>query len=395
MIKMINVTKFLIAASLLMLSAVSLAKDNIVLGMTAALTGDSSALGNEMQRGIVSYFDSVNKQGGVNGRRLQLIVKDDGYEPANAAANMRSLIDDDHVLAIIGNVGTPTAVVTVPIANEKKTLLFGAFSGGDVLRTEPPSRYVINYRPSYKQETVEMVEGLLQTGVQANQIAFFTQRDSYGDAGFAGAKQALVAHGFKNIDQLAHGRYSRNSTNVEGAVATILDATIEPKAIIMAAGYEASAKFIKLLRRDMPNVVFLNLSFVGSHSLKKALGTNVENVIVIQVVPHLNSDVPVVKEYINALVQYDEFLKPNVVSLEGFIIAKIFHQGLLSINGEITRESIIDGLETLTDFNIGLGVNVELNQHDHQATNKLWPSVLKSGRFDAFSWDELSWMNRH
>ncbi|OUR64399.1 ligand-binding receptor [Methylophaga sp. 42_25_T18] len=375
-----------------MFSLSVMAAEKITVGMTAALTGPSAALGKEMQAGIASYFHYVNSQGGVGGRKLKLIVKDDGYEPERAGSNMRSLIEEDNVVAVIGNVGTPTAVVTVPIAKKYKTVLFGAFSGGDVLRTTPPSRYVINYRSSYAAETTEMVDGLLESGIEPTQIAFFTQRDSYGDSGFRGAKKALEQHGFTDISQLAHGRYTRNTVNVEDAVATILDAPIEPKAIIMAGGSAASAKFITLLQHDMPDVLFLNLSFVDSHSLKKALENDVENVIVMQVVPHWNAELPIIEEYLARLQQYDVSLDANFVSLEGYIAAKIFHHGLLNIDGEISKESIIDGLEMLSDLDIGLGVNIELNRDDHQAIDKLWLSYLKDGHFNLFSWDELSWM---
>jgi len=374
---------------------ISVAAEKIMIGMTAALTGPSAALGKEMQAGIASYFHYVNSRGGVGGREVELIVKDDGYEPERAGSNMRSLLEEDNVVAIIGNVGTPTAVVTVPIAQKYKTVLFGTFSGGDVLRTIPPSRYVINYRSSYAAETAEMINGLLQSGIEPTEIAFFTQRDSYGDSGFRGAKRALEQHGFSGVSQLAHGRYTRNTINVEDAVATILDAAIEPKAIIMAGGSAASAKFINLLQQELPNVLFLNLSFVDSHSLKKALGNDVENVIVMQVVPHWNAELPIIEEYLARLQQYDVSLDPNFVSLEGYIAAKIFHHGMLKIDGEINKENIIDGLEQLSALDIGLGINIELSSNDHQAIDKLWLTYLRDGHFTLFSWDELSRMKEH
>jgi ABC-type branched-subunit amino acid transport system substrate-binding protein len=381
--------RFSVAIYLLMLSFSIMAKDEINVGMTAAFTGPTAELGREIKNGIASYFQYLNNNGGIKGQKLNLIVKDDGYEPERAAINMRALIEQDGVVAVLGNVGTPTAVVTVPIANESKTVLFGAFSGGDVLRTEPLSRYVINYRASYAAETREMISGLLQAGIQPEEIAFFTQRDSYGDAGFQGAKEALLAHGFEDTMTLAHGRYTRNTSNIEGAAADILDAEIEPKAIIMAGSYEASAKFIKLIQQDLPNVLFVNLSFVGGYFLEKALGADIENVIAIQAVPNPASILPIVIEYRQRLKQYDASLTPNIVSLEGYIVAKIFHQGLLKINGEITKESIIDGLESLTSVDIGLGVDVSLSKQDHQAIEMLWLSGLKNGQFMDFEWDEL------
>jgi branched-chain amino acid transport system substrate-binding protein len=372
----------------LFVSPLTWSVETIKIGTTTALTGPVAELGFNMRTGIECYFDIVNKQGGVAGRMLELIVLDDGYEPVRAALNMPQLIDQESVLAVIGNVGTPTAIVTALIAQEKKTLLFGAFSGGNVLRPMPANRYIINYRPSYVEETAEMVKGLLQTGIKPLDIALFTQRDGYGDAGYQGVIKAFHQFGFENTDQLAHGRYTRNSLNVENAVAELLDGPITPRAVIMAGGYAASAKFIKLLRQELPDVIFLNLSFVGDYSLKHALG-NVERVIVMQSVPPLESKLPIVELYLSSLQQFDVASEPNSVSLEGFIIAKIFHQGLLNIEGNITKESIIDGLELLYDIDIGLGVDIHVDENRHQAIHDVWMTHFKAGKITSFTWSML------
>jgi branched-chain amino acid transport system substrate-binding protein len=94
-----------------------------------------------------------NRVGGVNGRKLRLIALDDGYEPTRTTQNMRQLIEKDNVLAVIGNVGTPTAIVAVPLANEGKTLLFAPFAGGPNLRNNPPDRYVISARDMRRRKT--------------------------------------------------------------------------------------------------------------------------------------------------------------------------------------------------------------------------------------------------
>jgi Periplasmic binding protein len=119
---------------------------DIALGMSTVLTGSSGALGNDMQRGVLAGLARANRTTSLQHRRLRLIALDDGYLPARAAVNTRQLIEKDGVLAVIGNVGTPTAVVTVPLANQEKTLLFAPFAGGPILRNDPPDRYVINFR---------------------------------------------------------------------------------------------------------------------------------------------------------------------------------------------------------------------------------------------------------
>lgn len=385
-LKMIKSALILIAT--LLFSPLVWSVESIKIGMTTALTGPAAELGLNMRAGIQRYFDILNAQGGIAGRPIELIVRDDGYEPERAAFNMRELIYKDGVLAIIGNVGTPTAIVTVPIAQETKTLLFGAFSGGDVLRPTPANRYVINYRPSYAEETAEMVKGLLQLGIKPSEIAFFTQRDGYGDAGYQGAIKALHEFGFEDTEQLSHGRYTRNTLNVENAVSVLLDSDVTPRAVIMASGYAPSAKFIQLLQSEIPDVIFLNLSFVSAYSLKEALG-DIGNVIVMQAVPALDSNLPVVHEYLATLKQFDVELNPNSISLEGYIVAKIFHQGLLNIEGSITKESIIDGLESLHGVDIGLNVDIYFDENEHQAIHDVWMTYIKTGKISAFTWSML------
>ena len=362
--------------------------ETIHVGMSAALTGPASALGNGVKTGIESYFARVNADGGVNGHTVVLDALDDGYEPDRAAPNMHTLIDEKNVVGVIGNVGTPTAIVTVPIANEKKTVLFGAYTGAGVLRKSPPDRYIINYRASYAEETAAMVDGLLSIGIKPQEIAFFTQNDGYGDAGYNGAVAALKARGFDAADSLAHGRYARNTTNVEGALGTILDAATEPKAIIMVGAYAPCAEFIRQARQDLDGVLFVNVSFVGSLPLLKALGGDAEGVIVTQVVPHYESDLAGVAQYRKDLAEFGNGAQPDFVSLEGYLAARIFVEGLKNAKA-MSREGVIDGLEGLSAVDIGIGVPVSFSKDKHQASHEVWPTVIRNGHYEALNWGDL------
>ncbi len=377
-----------LAASVALLMTTTSFAAEIKVGMSAALTGPASALGLAVKNGIETYFDEVNASGGINGNKIVFTPLDDGYEPDKAAPNMKKLINNEQVLAVIGNVGTPTAIVTVPIANEDKTLLFGAYTGAGVLRKSPPDRYVINYRASYAQETAAMVKNLLANGIKPEEIAFFTQNDGYGDAGYNGAVAALKAEGFTNTDKLAHGRYTRNTTNVEQALGTILDAAVEPKAIIMVGAYAPCAEFIRQAKLDFDDVLYLNVSFVGSIPLLKALGDDAEGVIVTQVVPHYESDLPGVVAYRNALAKFKPGIQPDFVSLEGYLLAKIFVAGINKAP-QLNREGVIDGLERLNQLDIGIGVPISFSASQHQGSQKIWPTIIRNGHYEPLKWNTL------
>jgi ABC-type branched-subunit amino acid transport system substrate-binding protein len=285
----------------------------VTVGMSTALSGPARALGVGMKTGVEAYFTLVNSQGGVSGRPLRLEALDDAYEPARTADNIRRLIDERRVFAILGDVGTPTAAVAVPIVDEKKVPFFGAFTGAGLLRKTPPDRYVVNFRASYLQETAEMVRGIVHDlRIPAERIALFTQDDAYGDAGYVGAMKALRATGLERPERLPHGRYPRNTSDVEGALARILDPRVSPRAVIMVGAYAPCAKFIQLGRRYGLNAVFANVSFVGSDALAAELGADGNGVVVTQVVPHYDSDLPVVRDYRAIVPQADV----NFVSLE-------------------------------------------------------------------------------
>jgi ABC-type branched-subunit amino acid transport system substrate-binding protein len=367
-------------------------KDEIVLGMSTALSGPAADLGKNMKQGVLVGLERANRAGGIHGRSLKLIALDDGYEPTRTAPNMRKLIEQKGVLAVIGNVGTPTAIAAVPIANEQKTLLFAPFTGAGVLRKNPPDRYVINYRASYAEETAAMIDALIKTGkLKTDEIAFFTQRDGYGDAGFIGGIKALKRHGLQDENTVVHARYERNTLAVENGLANILIASPPPRAIIMVGAYAPCAKFIKLSVESGFEAVFLNVSFVGSAPLARELGNMSSQVIVTQVVPHpQEKDLSIVEEYHADLLKQYPSASPTFGSLEGYIASRIFIQALENIKGQPDRENVIDALESLGDFTIGLGHSLHLTQDKHQASHHVWPTILRKGDFVPFQWKAIS-----
>jgi len=390
-IKFLYGNKVSVFISLLFVNIFCCSENEIKIGMSTALTGAAKELGSEMKQGVDAYFNKINKDGGVNGINLRLIALDDGYEPSNTSQNMRKLIDEEKVLAVIGNVGTPTAIVAVPIANETKTLLFGAFTGAGVLRKNPPDRYVINFRASYAEETSSMIDGLInKVGIKPQEIAFFTQNDGYGDSGYSGAIEALKKLGVVESDRLSHGRYTRNTLNVEEGLSIIMESEVEPKAIIMVGAYAPCSKFIKLAKPEFPNAMFLNVSFVGSNALLNELKNDSEGVVITQTVPYYaNNSLPVINEYLKTIKEFDSNSKPGFVSLEGFIAAKIFVEGLKNCSDGISKESIIDSLESFKKLDIGIGFPIGYSKDMHQASHNVWITQISKGGFKKINWEDL------
>jgi len=364
--------------------------NSIVLGMSTVVSGPAAHLGLNMRNGILAALKEINQKGGIQERSICLIALDDGYDPERTVENMHKLIEQENVLAVIGNVGTPTAIAAVPIASRSHVPFFGAFTGAGILRRIPPDRYVVNFRASYAEETAAMVQALITNGkLQPSEIAFFTQRDAYGDSGFVGGIAALKKNGLQDETQITHGRYERNSLAVENGLADILLATPEPKAVIMVGTYAPSAKFIRLARKYGLNSLFLNVSFVGAAPLAQALGDGEDGVIVTQVVPHLESSLPIVQDFHKALHRFTPSIAPTFGAFEGYIATRIFLYALNTVKDQITRESTIDALENLGQFDLGFASPLNITKNEHQASHQVWPTIIYKGKVLPFDWKQL------
>src|SRR5262249_22740686 len=203
---------------------------------------------------------------------LTLVSADDGYEPARTMDAMKTLYDTEQVFGVIGNVGTPTAAVSLPFALEHKLLFYGAFTGPNLLRQKQPDRYVFNYPASYTEETDAVVRYLVRARkLRPEQIAVFAQQDAYGDAGFAGVVKAMRALRGGNEGAILRLNYKRNTIDVDEAVAGLRQRKGAIKAVVMVATYRAAAKFIEKTRDAYPSLIYTNVSFVGSSSLAEEL----------------------------------------------------------------------------------------------------------------------------
>jgi branched-chain amino acid transport system substrate-binding protein len=349
-------------------------------GMSAPFSGPARELGRQMKLGIETAFDRVNEAGGIDGRQLRIVAADDGYEPARTGETMKRLYDNDQVFGIIGNVGTPTAAVAVPFALDRKMLFFGAFTGANVLRRDPPDRYVFNYRASYAEETSAVVRYLVKVrGLRPDQIAVFAQQDSYGDAGVAGVAKAVRQLRGGDGSTLLRLNYQRNTVDVDQAVAQLREHKVI-KAVVMVATYRAAAKFIEKTRPLYPALIYSNVSFVGSTALADELmllgPRYAAGVIVTQVVPAVDGHSTTILEYKSALEKYFPGEAPDYVSLEGYVTANVLIEALKRVGPQVDTERLVDSLETLRDLDLGLGTPITFGRTEHQASHKVWGTQL-------------------
>ncbi|MCP3476256.1 ABC transporter substrate-binding protein [Bradyrhizobium sp. CCGUVB1N3] len=333
--------------------------DAILFGQAAALEGPSSALGQRMRQGIVAAFTEINAKGGVHGRKLQLISRDDGYDPDRSVAQTLRLIDEDKVFALIGAVGTPTAMATIPITSLRNVPFIGPFTGAEFLRDLELSN-VVNIRASYGAEAEAWIRHLTEDR-KFSRIGIFYQDDAFGRDGLVGVKRALAKRG---LELAAEGTFERNTKAVASAWRMLRRA--EPEAIVMVGTYGPCAEFIKLVHRSGFNPTFVNISFVGANALAKELGPEGEGVIVSQVVPFpWDASQKLVADYQAAQTAFDPTLTPDFVSLEGYISARLAAAALEKAGPNPTRARLLRVVNDVGRFEIsGSSITVGVRMID-------------------------------
>ncbi len=324
---------------------IGVSNDKILLGQAAVFSGPAAQLGIQMRNGVKAYLDHVNAQGGVHGRKIELVTEDDFYESSRAPAASKKLIEEHKVFALIGYVGTPTGVVHLPVVTQAKVPLVGMFTGAEVLRV-PFNRYVFHVRASYYDETEKIVEQIVSVG--GRNIAVFYQDDAYGMAGLTGTEIALKK---RNMQISARATVERNTIKVENAVNTIQ--AVKPDAVVMISAYTSIAEFVRQMKKTGSAATFYNVSFVGSKALADALGKDGVGVAISQVVPFpWGAAVPVVKEY-QQLAKKAGYTDYNFSAMEGFLSAKVMVEGLRRTGRNLTREGFIVAMEKMQDVDLG------------------------------------------
>lgn len=348
----------------------------ILIGVSNVQTGPASEMGRNLILGSRGYFDRVNRLGGVNGRSISILLKDDHYEPDPAVQNTNEFIERDHVFFLFDYVGTPTLTRTLPLLkfySAEQIVSVGPLTGADPQRLPPYDRFVFNIRASYREETRTLVRYFYAKGYR--RIGVIAQADAYGKSGESGVNDALGALGLRVVANVGYSRNQAFENGMGVQVKLLRDAGAD--AVIAVGVFEPSAAFIRDARMSGWNVPIGNLSPAGSSSLlRKLLETSATlgrdlttNLIVSQVVP-----APDDLRY-PLVVQYRADTAPNERSftgLEGWLNAVVVTEALRRAGPNPSRGAFIAAMESLHNWDPGIGVDLAFSASDHQGLHKVW-----------------------
>lgn len=349
---------------------------SILLGQSAAFSGPSGELGREYRQGAHLVFDHVNAQGGIHGRQVVMVYRDDQYNPELTLSNTQKFIDKDKVFALFGYLGTPTVKAALPLIDQKTIPLIAPLTGAQIIRS-PMKKNVFNIRASYHQEIKAIVSYLMRYGRQSIAIAY--QNDAFGRDGLQGLKKALAKHQLKTV---AETTVERNSSETGAAARKV--ALARPDAVLVVSSYGTVSSFISQLRSNGSNAQVLTLSFVGSNALARSLPKEHRHGIGIsQVVPFpWDRRTPVVRDYQNKISKLNPDISYSFVGLEGYIAASMLVQALQKAGPDLTRQRFMTAIESLGKVDLG-GYEVEFGPKQRNGSDVVHLTFLvgRSGSF--------------
>lgn len=356
---------------LLVLGAGRVLAADIVVGQAVPLSGTLASTGKEMVLGAKIYFDSVNAQGGIGGRRIKHVVKDDGYKTDETVRLTKELIDKDKAVGLIGYAGTGNIAELLKqgVLAAGNVPLVAPYPGGEPLR-KPYNPYIFHIRAGYADEAERMVDQFTSVGL--NRVAVFYQNDAFGLAGLAGVEAALAK---RNLKLAAQGSYEKGSEDVAKAVTSINQGA--PQAIVMIAVMRPAAAFVREYRRQDSGAQIFSISVINGPDLfTLAGGTVARGVGITQVVPSpVRGTQKVVVEYREALRKYAPQAQPSYTSFEEYLGAKVLVEGLKRIKGEISPEALLKALETV-DTDLG-GFKVRFSPNNRIGSSYIDVTLLR------------------
>lgn len=332
-----------VTAALFGLSAAAAAQD-IVVGQIAPLSGTQAAVGQAAYEGAKLYFDLVNKRGGLNGRKLAFVAKDDAYKPEQTVQQVRALMDERSPVLFINTVGTAHAEALAKsglLANSKTSLL-GPTSGAKSMYSTP---YVYPVRASYEKELVKLLEQMTAIGV--TRLAVVYQDDQFGREGLTSVKGFATTH--PGLQVVAELPYARGVTDLKEAAKLANAANVQ--AVVLCAVTQPAVSFIQAFRVINTSASLAVMSTVDTDTLETELKQQARGIIMGAVMPHPRKTSNILIQEIElAATEVGRRIIPTPRFVLGYATAKVAVMAMRSVRGPLTAETVSRALQEANSF---------------------------------------------
>lgn len=340
----------------------------IKLGVSNATSGPTSQLGNKLNLGSTAYFSKINSNGGINGQRVEMIIRDDSYEPYITSKNTDYFLAQDDIFALYNFVGTPTSQAIIHKISQHKLLFLTPFTGAEFLR-EASLDTVFNLRASYFQEAKAQIDYLVKER-NIKKIGLLLQSDQFGYFVDIGYSIAMKEYGIKPV---VTTRYRRNTLDINWALKILQENDVE--AVAFVGTYAPLAKLINLANERGFKPVYTSVSFISSKDLF-ALVEQPTDIMITEVMPDPNQcNVDICKQFKKDFAAVSETL-PDRVHFEGYLNAYLFHQVAKQCGSPLTKQCY---QKTHKQYKVNLSrMTIDFTQSSNQGLNELFMNFYQA-----------------
>ena len=338
--------------------------DTILIGTWSPLTGPA-ALWGAVGRGAELYFEMINEEGGIHGRKIEFILKDDAYQPSRTLAAVREMVERDGVFAVVAGVGTAPTRAVLEYLTEHEVVMVSPATGATHW-AYPPRKYVFAQYTPYLDEAAVLVDYAVKD-LGKTRIAVIYQNDDFGESGLVGAELALERHGLSVVEAVSvevpdtdlnsHAVRLRES----GADAVLMWLTPRHATIIHGA----------LARLDYEPQWLVSSVLADTDLMYDLTEGAWEGVIFAAIGQLANSDHPLTEKYRRAAARLAPDERAGEFLFAGFRYSEPLAEGLRRAGRDLTTESLIAALETLDGW-VGSGPPITYGPNQRQGTRAMF-----------------------
>ncbi|MTI70718.1 MAG: ABC transporter substrate-binding protein [Firmicutes bacterium] len=360
--------------------AQGITEDTIKIGTIAVQSGVLSFIGTPYVAGMESYFNMINENGGVNGRKIELLKKDDEFKPDKAVAAVESLIYDDEVFAIVGQLGTPGVVAAQDIVKEKgiPSVYFGS---GAVSLTKAGENF-FPVQPNYVYEGKLMSKYAFEE-FKADKVVVMYQNDDVGRDGLEGFKDGL-----KELDKSSmlpsEGEIAFGASDTDFTVQIQKAKEQDPDLIIIYGLGGATSGILKGMEGLGVNKPMLTTYSNADASFLKMASKGAPNVIEnLNVMGWLEVNGESLKPLNEAMKKYYPDVPVNAYTMAGWVAGETFVAGVKKAGDNLTWDGYIKAMNNLK-FTEGLAPEISYEPGVRQGVTKMAVSkvVKNNGQYE-------------
>jgi len=316
--------------------------------MPADLTGPIAFLGQEISEGAKLYFQHVNATGGIHGRKIELIVEDDGYQPPRTVAAYRKLIDRDEVFCISLSIGTSTNLALKPIVEREQVPIVPAISFASPIYN-PPSRYVFGVDPTYRMQSWVIVEYIVdELKARDAKIGVIFQDDDLGADALAGLREAAEHYDIPIVAEAGHKRgaidFGTQVLNLREAGATH---------VVLWTVFRETAAILKEAHVLGWSPEFFGWFAIADDRIVEFTGDASRNLHVLNILD-LESDSAQMKTYRGLVDKHDPDRRITLFHAGGYAWSQVLGEGLRRAGRDLTREKLVEAMETFEGWDDNL-----------------------------------------